>query len=81
MLKGIQHAVWSAAELGVESIDVSNHIGQQIDSVTGAADALVDIVTAVGDQTRIVFDSGIISEADIFKDLEIDAYVVTASTP
>ncbi|AKN15778.1 FMN-dependent dehydrogenase [Mycobacterium haemophilum DSM 44634] len=83
LLKGILHPddARRAVDLGVDGIVVSNHGGRQVDSVIGAADALVDIVAAVGDQTSIVFDSGIRSGADIFKALALGAHAVTVGRP
>lgn len=83
LLKGILHPddARQAVDLGVDGIVVSNHGARQVDSVIGTADALVDIVAAVGGQTCIVFDSGIRSGADIVKALALGAQAVTVGRP
>lgn len=83
LLKGIVHPddARRAVDVGVDGIVVSNHGARQVDSVIGTADALVDIVAAVKDQTCIVFDSGIRTGADIFKALALGATAVTVGRP
>ncbi|MFF3224585.1 alpha-hydroxy-acid oxidizing protein [Nocardia suismassiliense] len=83
LLKGIQHPddARKAVELGIDGIMVSNHGGRQVDGGIGAADALIDIVAAVGDRTTIVFDSGIRGGADVFKALALGADAVTIGRP
>ncbi len=52
---------------GIDGIIVSNHGGRQVDGAIGSLDALAKIGAAVGDQTTLLFDSGIRSGADAFK--------------
>lgn len=83
LVKGIQHPddARKAVDLGIDGIVVSNHGGRQVDGGIGAADALVDVVGAVGDRTKIVFDSGIRGGADIFKALSLGADAVAIGRP
>jgi lactate 2-monooxygenase len=83
LVKGLLHPddARHAVDLGVDGIVVSNHGGRQVDSVIGAADALVDIAAAVEGRIPIVFDSGIRSGADIVKALALGADAVTVGRP
>lgn len=83
VVKGILHPddARKALDVGVDGIIVSNHGGRQVDGVIGAADALVDVVAAVGDRTTVILDSGIRSGADIFKALALGADAVTVGRP
>ncbi|MCG5432187.1 alpha-hydroxy-acid oxidizing protein [Mycobacterium sp. MYCO198283] len=83
VLKGILHPddARRAVDLGVDGIVVSNHGGRQIDSVIGAADALVDVAAAVDGRCRLILDSGIRSGADIVKALALGADAVAIGRP
>lgn len=83
VLKGILHPddAREARERGVDSIVVSNHGGRQIDGAIASLDALPAIVDAVGDQMKILLDSGIRSGADIFKALALGADAVLVGRP
>ncbi|ORY70982.1 FMN-dependent dehydrogenase [Pseudomassariella vexata] len=78
ILKGIQSVADArkAVEMGVDGIVVSNHAGRQVDGAIASLDALEKIVDAVGDQTYIMFDSGIRGAADVFKALALGAKFV-----
>jgi L-lactate dehydrogenase (cytochrome) len=83
VLKGIQ-AVGDArlaVDAGVDGIIVSNHGGRQVDGAIGALDALPAIVSAVGDSTTVLFDSGIRSGSDIIKALALGAKAVLIGRP
>ncbi|KAN0099195.1 FMN-dependent alpha-hydroxy acid dehydrogenase [Hyaloscypha variabilis] len=77
-LKGIQSVADAkkAVELGVDGIVVSNHAGRQVDGAIASLDALEKIVDAVGDNTYIMFDSGVRGAADVFKALALGAKFV-----
>lgn len=83
MLKGILHPddARQAVGLGVDGIIVSNHGGRQVDGSIGSIDALVDVVDAVGGQTKILVDSGIRTGADVFKALALGADAACIGRP
>jgi len=62
-----------AVDAGVDGIVVSNHGGRQFDAAPAAIDVLPDIVQAVGNQTNVLFDSGITNGMDIIKALHLGA--------
>ncbi|KAI1261064.1 FMN-dependent alpha-hydroxy acid dehydrogenase [Xylariaceae sp. FL1019] len=78
VLKGLQSVpdAKRAVEMGVDGIIVSNHAGRQVDGAIGSLDALEKIVTAIGDKTFVMFDSGIRGGADVFKALALGAKFV-----
>jgi len=78
LLKGIQNVddARKALEIGCEGIVVSNHAGRQIDGAVGSLEILPDIVDAVGDKMKIIFDSGIRTGADVFKAIALGAHAV-----
>lgn len=83
VLKGIQHpadAARAAAE-GWDGIVVSNHGGRQVDGAVGSATQLEACVDAVGGRTRVLFDSGIRSGADVVKALATGADAVLVGRP
>ena len=83
VLKGILHPddARQAVGLGVDGIIVSNHGGRQVDGSIGSIDALVDVVDAVGGQTKILVDSGIRTGADVFKALALGADAACIGRP
>ncbi|KAF8165264.1 FMN-dependent dehydrogenase [Crassisporium funariophilum] len=78
LLKGIQSVedARKALEIGCEGIVVSNHAGRQVDGAVGSLEILPDIVDAVGDKMKIIFDSGIRTGSDIFKAIALGAHAV-----
>ncbi len=60
-------------DAGVDAIQVSNHGGRQLESVTPAIDALPLIRKALGKEFPIIFDSGIRSGGDIVRSLAFGA--------
>ncbi|KAI0058998.1 FMN-dependent alpha-hydroxy acid dehydrogenase [Artomyces pyxidatus] len=78
VIKGIQCAedALKALEVGCEGIVVTNHAGRQVDGAVGSLEVLPEIVEAVGDKMKIIFDSGIRTGADIFKALALGAHAV-----
>ena len=83
VLKGIQHPddAREAVARGVDGIVVSNHGGRQVDGAVASLDALPAIVDAVGDQTTVLFDSGIRSGADVYKAMALGAKGVLVARP
>jgi lactate 2-monooxygenase len=83
LLKGILDPddARKAVENGVDGIIVSNHGGRQLDGAVAALDALPRVVEAVGDQTTILFDSGIRRGADVFKAMALGARSVLLGRP
>ena len=83
LVKGALHPddARQALDVGVAGIIVSNHGGRQVDGERSALDALPDIVDAVGDQTTVLFDSGIRRGADIVKALALGAKSVLLGRP
>ena len=77
-IKGIQSVADAkkAVEVGFDGVVVSNHAGRQVDGAVASLDALENIVDAVGDQTYIMFDSGVRGGADVFKALALGAKFV-----
>lgn len=78
LLKGIQTAEDAAlaVEHGASVIWVSNHGGRQLDHARASADALPEIVTAVGGRAEIVVDGGIHRGTDVLKALSLGATAV-----
>lgn len=83
LVKGLLHPddARQALDIGADGIVVSNHGGRQVDSVIGAADALVDICGAIDGRIPVIFDSGVRSGADIVKALALGADAVTVGRP
>ncbi|GAA2666858.1 lactate 2-monooxygenase [Streptomyces lunalinharesii] len=83
VLKGIVHPqdARRAVAAGMDGVLVSNHGGRQVDGAVAALDALVDVVAAVGDETEVLFDSGVRSGADVVKALALGARAVLLGRP
>lgn len=75
LVKGLQHPddARKAIDHGADGIIVSNHGGRQCDGAIAALDILSDVVDAVGNETTILFDSGIRRGADVFKAMALGA--------
>ncbi|SEG15620.1 L-lactate dehydrogenase (cytochrome) [Thermomonospora echinospora] len=82
-LKGIQHPddARRAVDAGMDGVIVSNHGGRQVDGAVASLDALPGVAEAVGDQTTVLFDSGIRTGADIVKALALGARAVLVARP
>src|SRR5665213_488063 len=83
IVKGIQQSddAKKAIDHGVDGIIVSNHGGRQLDGAIGAIDTLGGIADAVGNETTILFDSGIRRGADVFKAMALGAKAVLIGRP
>ena len=83
LLKGIQSPrdARRAIEHKIDGIVVSNHGGRQVDGAIASLDALGPIVTAVGNEIPVLFDSGIRTGRDTFKALALGADAVLIGRP
>jgi 4-hydroxymandelate oxidase len=70
-----------AAEHGAAGVIVSNHGGRQLDTVLAGADALPEIVDAVGDRLDVLVDGGIRRGTDVVKALALGARAVLIGRP
>ncbi len=61
---------------GADAIVVSNHGARQLDCVASTIGALSEIVTAVGERTEVLLDSGIRRGSDVVKALCLGARAV-----
>ena len=62
-----------ARSIGLDGVVVSNHGGRQFDGAPSPIKVLPEIVEAVGDDMKIVFDSGIRSGLDIMRAIWLGA--------
>lgn len=83
VVKGICHPddARAALDAGVEGMIVSNHGGRQVDGARPALDCLPEVVTAVGGDVPVLFDSGVRSGSDIAKALALGAAAVLVGRP
>jgi 4-hydroxymandelate oxidase len=70
-----------AAEHGARGVVVSNHGGRQLDTVLSGADALPEVVEAVGDRLDVLVDGGIRRGTDVLKALALGARAVMVGRP
>jgi len=71
----------AAVAAGVDGIVVSNHGGRQLDGAPASADALVEIVDAVGDQVEVLVDGGIRRGSDVARVLALGARAAMIGRP
>jgi isopentenyl diphosphate isomerase/L-lactate dehydrogenase-like FMN-dependent dehydrogenase len=83
IVKGIQSRedAEKALQYGAEGVYVSNHGGRQIDGAIGSFDALKTISKSTHLTSKLLFDSGVRSGADVFKALTNGASVVGLGRP
>lgn len=69
ILKGIMDTEDAriAAEMGIETVIVSNHGGRQLDGADSSIRWLPKIADAVGDHMELILDSGVRTGMDIFR--------------
>jgi 4-hydroxymandelate oxidase len=70
-----------AVEAGADGVVVSNHGGRQLDTAIATADALGEVVDAVGDRAEVYVDGGIRRGTDVLKALAIGARAVLVGRP
>jgi lactate 2-monooxygenase len=83
VVKGVLHPddARRAVDKGVAGVIVSNHGGRQLDGAIAALESLPRVAGAVGDQTTVLFDSGIRRGADVFKAVALGAQAVLFGRP
>jgi 4-hydroxymandelate oxidase len=83
LVKGVLRAddALRCVELGARSIIVSNHGGRHLDAAIATADALPEIVAAVGAKVEVYVDGGIRRGTDIVKALALGARAVLIGRP
>jgi 4-hydroxymandelate oxidase len=70
-----------AVDVGCDGIWVSNHGGRQLDTAISAAEALPEIVAAVGGRALVVADGGVRRGIDVLKALALGADLVAIGRP
>jgi 4-hydroxymandelate oxidase len=70
-----------AADHGAAGVIVSNHGGRQLDNVLAGADALPEVVDAVGNRLDVLVDGGIRRGTDVVKALALGARSVLIGRP
>jgi 4-hydroxymandelate oxidase len=83
IVKGLLRAddAASCIDAGAAGVVVSNHGGRQLDRAVASADALPEIVTAVGGRAPVLVDGGIVSGTDVFVALALGAAAVMVGRP
>jgi 4-hydroxymandelate oxidase len=70
-----------AAGHGARGVVVSNHGGRQLDTAVATADALAEIVDAVGGDVEVLVDGGIRRGTDVLKAIALGASAVLVGRP
>jgi 4-hydroxymandelate oxidase len=70
-----------AVEAGAAGVIVSNHGGRQLDTAIAGADALPDVVAAVGADVEVYVDGGIRRGTDVVKALALGARAALVGRP
>ena len=83
VVKGIHRGddALSAVRAGAAGVVVSNHGGRQLDTAIATADALPEVVEAVGDDAEVYVDGGIRRGTDVLKALALGARAVLVGRP
>jgi 4-hydroxymandelate oxidase len=83
IVKGILRAddAVRCVEAGARAVIVSNHGGRHLDTAIATADALGDVVDAVGAKAEVYVDGGIRRGTDILKALALGARAVLVGRP
>lgn len=83
VIKGVLHPEDArlAVEAGADAVQVSTHGGRQVDGSIAAIEALPGVADAVGDETTVLFDSGIRRGSHAFKTLALGADTVMLGRP
>ncbi len=71
----------ACVDAGVRGVAVSNHGGRIVDGCVATADALVDVVDAVGGDADVYVDGGVRSGADVVKAVALGATAVLVGRP
>jgi 4-hydroxymandelate oxidase len=70
-----------ALEHGAAGVVVSNHGGRQLDTTIATADALPEVVDAVGGRAEVYVDGGVRRGTDVLKALALGARAVLVGRP
>lgn len=83
IVKGILHPddAKQIEQIGCEGLVVSNHGGRVLDGTPTSFSQLATIKSAVSDQTKVFFDSGVRSGQDVYKALAEGADMVMLGRP
>ena len=68
-------------DAGASAVWVSNHGGRQLDGAIATADALADVVAAVGERAEVYVDGGIRRGTDVLKALAMGARAAFVGRP
>jgi 4-hydroxymandelate oxidase len=68
-------------DAGAAGVVVSNHGGRQLDTAVASADALAEVVAAVGDRGEVLVDGGVRRGTDVVKALALGARGVLVGRP
>jgi isopentenyl diphosphate isomerase/L-lactate dehydrogenase-like FMN-dependent dehydrogenase len=68
-------------DCGAKGIAVSNHGGRHLDTTVTTAEAIADVVEAVGDSAEVYVDGGIRRGTDVVKALALGARAVLLGRP
>lgn len=81
--KGILRAddALRAVDAGCDGIWVSNHGGRQLDTAITSAEALPEIVSAIGERALVVADGGVRRGIDVLKAMALGADLVAVGRP
>jgi 4-hydroxymandelate oxidase len=83
LVKGVVRAddATACVDAGATGVVVSNHGGRQLDTCVATADALVEVVDAVGARAEVLVDGGIRRGVDVLKALALGARAVLVGRP
>jgi 4-hydroxymandelate oxidase len=70
-----------AVDAGADGVVVSNHGGRQLDTAIAGADALPEVVAAVGGDAEVFVDGGVRSGTDVLKAVAMGARAVLIGRP
>jgi isopentenyl diphosphate isomerase/L-lactate dehydrogenase-like FMN-dependent dehydrogenase len=78
IIKGILRAedAVRAVECGADAVVVSNHGGRALDAAAPTLEILPEVVSAVGNRTTVILDSGVRRGSDMVKALALGAKAV-----
>ena len=83
LVKGVLRAddARACVAAGAAGVVVSNHGGRQLDGAIAPADALAEVVDAVGSQVEVLVDGGVRRGSDVLKALALGARAVLVGRP
>ena len=83
ILKGVVNPndAATAAEIGIDAIQVSNHGGRQLDHMASPLDVLPDIVDRTAGRVEIIVDGGIRRGSDVVKAIALGADACSIGRP